>query len=203
MLAEEQQALNPAFSWRAMLVAGNGRITGLSPRSGSAAVCTLLDDADTGTVCRRLEEEPLRVAWVRALSTMEDLPRMLATNLSHLAQQVLIAYQNAAHVRGNLAPEQDYAGKWLLNHDAQVGLSFDQYRSTAIGDSIFEPPILHPLPLLTAWSNGECEADYRGENEAFVGSWMLARIAIATSLPEGYEQVAVQFPSAGNAFCAA
>lgn len=84
-------------------------------------------------------------------------------------------------------PEEYGRAKYLLNYDKKQAV-------------VLEPPIgdderhIHPLPLLTAESNGQGGGDYWGnEGAELVGSWKYDHIGAANQLPEGYEILEVTF----------
>lgn len=52
---------------------------------------------------------------------------------------------------------------------------------------------IHPLPLLTAEGNGRGGGDYRGNNEAAVGSWARDVISVEKVAPEGYKYMNYDF----------
>lgn len=73
-------------------------------------------------------------------------------------------------------PEKYGQAKYLLNYDKRAAVLL-----TPDGDN----PI-HPLPLLTAESNGLGGGDYRGPEMSLVGSWKYDHIGASDELPEGF-----------------
>lgn len=54
--------------------------------------------------------------------------------------------------------------------------------------------VIHPLPLLTAESNGLGGGDYFAENDAnLVGSWKYDRISVGDEIPSGFKELKVNF----------
>lgn len=77
-------------------------------------------------------------------------------------------------------PEPFGEAKYLLNYDKKVAVEL-------VPDEESEWPI-HPLPLLTAESNGKGGGDYFSEvNASLVGSWKYDHLGAADEVPEGFE----------------
>jgi hypothetical protein len=52
---------------------------------------------------------------------------------------------------------------------------------------------IHPLCILTAEGNGRGGGDYRGRNEEMAGRWARNVISVEKEIPEGYEELKVEF----------
>lgn len=52
---------------------------------------------------------------------------------------------------------------------------------------------IHPLPLLTAYGNGQGGGDYYGSNMELIGSWAFDHVYVADEVPDGYTELVVDF----------
>ena len=52
---------------------------------------------------------------------------------------------------------------------------------------------IHPLPLLTAYGNGQGGGDYYGSDMDKVGIWAFDHVYTSDEVPEGYEELVVDF----------
>lgn len=52
---------------------------------------------------------------------------------------------------------------------------------------------IHPLPLLTAYGNGQGGGDYFGNDMDKVGIWAFDHIYVSNEIPEGYTELKVNF----------
>lgn len=52
---------------------------------------------------------------------------------------------------------------------------------------------IHPLPLLTAYGNGQGGGDYYGSDMEKVGIWAFDHVYTSDEVPEGYEELVVDF----------
>ena len=137
-------------------------------------------DAITGT--------PKRVAWVGDYSDHEkDAGNGAVANLD--AKKYHGLYERAYDIakRGHGEYEDFEAPRFLVNHTrktfvdmAHRGRKADKWGLT-----------IHPLPLLTATSNGRGGGDYHGSHMDLVGSWAFHLVSAEDTVPDGYtEQVA-------------
>lgn len=79
--------------------------------------------------------------------------------------------------------------KWVVNHTKRLFVAIPQEN----GDEL----VIHPLPLLTAESNGRGGGDYAGDRYSeLVGSWKYDRISVCDDVPKGYTELKVNFNSA-------
>ena len=53
--------------------------------------------------------------------------------------------------------------------------------------------VIHPLPLLTAYGNGQGGGDYYGSNMDKVGIWAFDHVYVADEVPDGYAELVVDF----------
>ena len=85
----------------------------------------------------------------------------------------------------------DYRGKWLVNHDKKLAVSFDEY----IAASKTKYGTIAPFPLLAAIGNDSGGGDYRegGTDYDKVGTWAWDLISIEDARPDGYEDFRVRF----------
>ena len=82
-------------------------------------------------------------------------------------------------------PEEYGQAKYLLNYDKKLAVELgfeDDYDWN-----------IHPLPLLTAESNGRGGGDYWGDEIELVGSWAYDHIGAADEMPEDFKVLEVDF----------
>ena len=88
-----------------------------------------------------------------------------------------------------LDPKYVKTYKFAINHSKKL------YVVIPIDDPIKNPyGTIHPLPLLTAESNGLGGGDYWGKASAeLVGSWKYDVISVGNEIPKGYKKLVVHF----------
>lgn len=80
--------------------------------------------------------------------------------------------------------------KYLINLTKKEYVDLTAYYN----DNIEDEWCIHPLPLLTATSNGRSGGDYYGINQHLVGRWMYDRIIIRDKAPnKQYKQLSLFF----------
>jgi len=79
----------------------------------------------------------------------------------------------------------DFKYNYLINNSKKIYLDMKKYikKSTNKGWTI------HPIPVLTATSNGKGGGDYQGKNMELVGSWAFDSISTSNDKPEDFEEV--------------
>lgn len=76
--------------------------------------------------------------------------------------------------------------KYILNHSKKLYVVIPKQNE--------HYNVIHPLPLLTAESNGLGGGDYFAENDAdLVGSWKYDRISVGDEIPSGFKELKVNF----------
>lgn len=94
----------------------------------------------------------------------------------------------------NILKEFDYSGKYLINWDRKLYISFDKYKEkshSAWSDEVY----ICPFTLLTALGNGRGGGDYHDcyPNADLVGSWAWEEISIENQVPEGFTDYPIYF----------
>lgn len=80
------------------------------------------------------------------------------------------------------------AYKYVINLDKKVAVPIPEDKG---GENEWH---IHPLPLLTAESNGMGGGDYFSDtHEEFVGTWAYDRITVGNEIPEGFEVLDIEF----------
>lgn len=132
----------------------------------------------TNAVSKAISGKPARIAWVGDYAD-EDVAKATNGELSYdevWCDGVDDSFTFPA------AKRFSYRGKWLVNHDKKVCISFNAYMKKA--DK--EWPIF-PLSILTAIGNGNGGGDYSGNAMARAGSWAWDLVEITKAKPAGYE----------------
>jgi hypothetical protein len=75
--------------------------------------------------------------------------------------------------------------KWVINHTKKM--------YAAIPKAKIQDYVIHPLPILTAESNGFSLSDYFGKNKEMAGIWKYDRISVGNNVPKGYTELKVNF----------
>lgn len=114
---------------------------------------------------KRLREKPARVVWAG------DYGDEFTIN-GEQAYDYLDKNESKVTDEKVDTPEPRY----LINYDKK------EYVDTTKGRSNFYGWVIHPLPLLTANSNGRDSGDYHGEND-FIGRWYADTIGASDKLP--------------------
>ena len=98
---------------------------------------------------------------------------------------------------GVLQSDQDWMGecyslknpktfKYIINHSKKLYVVIPKQNE--------HYTVIHPLPLLTAESNGLGGGDYFAEKDAdLVGSWKYDRISVGDEIPKGFKKLKVNF----------
>lgn len=90
---------------------------------------------------------------------------------------------------------------FLINHSKKLFLDMAKYIKNApraYNNNIEPNPIIHPLPLLTASSNGKWDGDYRPTTKyawsySAVGSWCNDLIEISDTPYDGFKEIMIYF----------
>jgi hypothetical protein len=77
------------------------------------------------------------------------------------------------------------SARFIINHSKK--LFVDKTRNNT------DKWVIHPLPLLTANSNGKGGGDYYGINKHLVGTWAKDLISVLNKLPIGYDELIPNF----------
>ena len=85
-----------------------------------------------------------------------------------------------------LDPEYVRDYRYAINHTKKLYVAIPQFDE--------EDWTIHPLPLLTAESNGLGGGDYWGKADAsLVGTWKYDRISVGDEVPKGFAELKVRF----------
>lgn len=143
-------------------------------------------------VCNRLFKNPHNVCWQGDYVELEEL---MQTGWFETDEEASAHYDNVwgddndkVHFAkpADENEEFDWSGDYyLINHTKAVYLE--------IPKPIDGDWVVHPLPILTAISNGRGGGDYWGVNNDRAGEWWGDLIEISDEIPQDYEQVAVEF----------
>jgi len=148
------------------------------------------------SVAKQLEDTDTRLAWVgdyaNEIEKQDDGTEVgeveKATNFDISHKDVWADNPKNPMVFNRV--EFDYGGKYLVNHDKKVYISFDNYLKDK---NPKEDWVINPIPLLTVIGNGRGGGDYEGTNMEYVGSWIWDLLSIEKEIPEGYEELPLTF----------
>ena len=143
-------------------------------------------------VCNQLFKEPHNVCWLGDYAEIEEI---MQTGWFDTEEEASAHYNNVwGDDCGNVCfikptdenQQFDWNGDYyLINHTKKVFLEIPKPKQ---GEWI-----VHPLPLLTAISNGRGGGDYRDINVERTGEWWGDLIEISDEIPQGYMQEAIEF----------
>ena len=85
------------------------------------------------------------------------------------------------------APDDYILPRYLVNYDKNEFVDLEKCPKDQDGWQV------HPLPVLTADSNGRGGGDYRDENDPLVGSWCNDLIGFEREKPENLEEIQPDF----------
>lgn len=141
-------------------------------------------------VCNELYKNPHYVCWQGDYVGLDEL---IETGWFETEEEAQEHYNN---IWGNdsgkvcfVEPtgknqEYDWSGEnYLINHTKEIFLEIPKSGSW----------VIHPLPILTAISNGRGGGDYWGTNCDKAGEWWGDLIEISNEIPQDYTQVAIDF----------
>lgn len=141
-------------------------------------------------VCNELYKNPHYVCWEGDYIERDEL---METGWFETEQETSAHYDNIwGDDNGNICfvkpteENQEYdwsVENYLINHTKGIFLEIPKE-----GDWV-----VHPLPILTAISNGRGGGDYWGENSDKAGEWFGDLIEISNEVPQGYTQVTIDF----------
>lgn len=83
----------------------------------------------------------------------------------------------------------NYTGKFFVNHDKKLYISFDEY----IANAQDMRDIYCPIVMLTCIGNGLGDGDYSGNNTEYIGTWAMDTVSIEAEVPAGYKKFDVMF----------
>lgn len=141
-------------------------------------------------VCNQLYKNPHKVCWQGDYIELDELVGMgwFATEEEAKDHYNKVWGEDNDEVKfiKPTAENQEYDwsdDNYLINHTKKLYLEIPKEGEW----------IIHPLPLLTAISNGRGGGDYRGINEDCTGGWCGDEIEISNEAPNGYERVEIEF----------
>lgn len=85
------------------------------------------------------------------------------------------------------APDDYILPRYLVNYDKNEFVDLEKCPKDNYGWQV------HPLPVLTADSNGRGSGDYRDKNDPLVGSWCNDLIGFERKEPENLEEIQPDF----------
>jgi hypothetical protein len=137
-------------------------------------------------VCNQLYKNPHNVCWhgdyIEYYELMETgwFATEFEAKMHH--QKIWGDYDYTQPTAEN--QEYDWSdNNYLINHTKKIFLVIPKQGNF----------VIHPLPLLTAISNGRGGGDYRGINDKRTGEWWGDLIEISNKAPKDYEQVVIEF----------
>ena len=141
-------------------------------------------------VCNELYKNPHYVCWEGDYVEIDEL---METGWFATEQEASAHYRNVwSDDNGKVcfvkpcAENQKYDWSdenYLINHTKKIFLEVPKE-----GDYV-----VHPLPILTAKSNGRGGGDYWGINRDAAGKWWGDLIEISNEVPQDYKQVIIDF----------
>ena len=140
-------------------------------------------------VAYEMYKNPMRLAWVGDYA--DDGNEVGVATNGDISYGGVWGNDDSKHAFPSHKKDFDYSGKWLVNHDAKIAMSFDKY----IAESETKYGTIAPFPLLTAIGNNRGGGDYYDDNTCYdeVGTWAWNNISIEDAKPEGYEEFSVVF----------
>lgn len=142
-----------------------------------------LENTFCKAVAKAIFGKPARIAWVGDYAWEDEVKTLTKGDVTYA--DVWGSEDKKADDRYKFAPAGrfSYKGKWLVNHDKKVCISFDEWvKSYGSGGW----PIF-PLSLLTAIGNGRGGGDYSGNAMVRIGSWTWDLVEITKTKPAGYQ----------------
>jgi hypothetical protein len=140
-------------------------------------------------VAYEMYKNPMQLAWIGDYADNGDEVEVITNG--DISYEEVWGNDDSKHVFPAYKNDFDYSGKWLVNHDKKLAMSFDKY----IAESKTKYGTIAPFPLLTAIGNGRGGGDYRDEYPCYdeVGTWAWNSISIEDAKPDGYEEFSVVF----------
>lgn len=140
------------------------------------------------SVANMIHNKIYKIAWVGDYAD-DDVDAVTKSEVKYSdifgADKDLIKHKNI-----KLCKVFDYKGKYLVNYDKNVYISFDDYCK---GKNIEDVYIVNPISILTAIGNGRGGGDYGGSNENYVGSWAWDTISIDDKEPRNMKKLDIVF----------
>ena len=99
----------------------------------------------------------------------------------------------------HLAKQCEASGFYLEEYTDGIQRPYQYIVNTDKGQYVKVKPYnenkrtIHPLPLLTAYGNGQGGGHYYGSDMDKVGTWALDHVYTSDEVPEGYEELVVDF----------
>lgn len=136
-------------------------------------------------VCELLYKTPMRVAWVGDYSN----------GLTPEGVYEAAHGEGANPLKIQLNKEFTLDRRVLVNHTRRIYLDGSEYFRRLDGkNDLGKGWVIHPLPLLTAFGNGQGGGDYFSDvNTSDVGSWGWDVISVEDEAPEGYTKEMYEF----------
>ena len=140
-------------------------------------------------VAYEMYKNPMRLAWVGDYA--DDGNEVEVATNGEVSYEGVWGNDDSKHEFSTRGNDFDYSGKWLVNHNKKIAMSFDKY----ISESETKYGTIAPFPLLTAIGNGREGGDYGDEYPCYdkVGTWTWNNISIEDEKPDGYEEFSVVF----------
>ena len=157
-----------------------------------------IDNCFVNAVCNELVNNPQKVIWFGDYTETGLSLRLTEKQINFLHK---ISNDEKYYLRGG-KEQFNWDKQWfLVNHSKQVFINMKAYiESAPLSMATYDgwEGKFHPLPLLTASSNGQGGGDYfPNENfEAYawtVGSWCNDLIELTEKKPEGYDEQYVAY----------
>ena len=137
----------------------------------------------TNYYSKLLELVPCRIAWVGDYAEDEDFDKH---GIPYEGSE------NETQIKTPVNKNWNYMNKFLTNHTKKTYIDLSKYFEENY-DNMFDTA-LHPLPILTAISNGKGGGDYNSHSDKeLVGTWAWDILEMKQNRPEYYEEIMPHF----------
>jgi len=178
------QYYSVAFKQEGAVKVSSRRVRGKGYMMAKLLEHSYLENSFCKAVAKAIFGKPARIAWVGDYAEEDEVTGLTKGDVTYA--DVWGTEDKEADDRYEFAPAGrfSYRGKWLVNHDKKVCISFDAWKK-GYGDENDWP--IFPLSLLTAIGNGRGGGDYGGNAMARIGTWTWDLVEITKTKPAGYE----------------